>query len=282
MRNAILINDTSNEHHIGSSLVVNLIEDLCLSKDIKIVQKLTRAQIEKESYVKQMLNAENIDFILVNGEGSLHRCPPFFYKLLKILPSGKKNILLNSIWEKMVLRNKEDLNKFQLISVRESKSYEEIKKIYKGELVITPDIVFHYKPKDNIKIDICYGDSVLTGLRNQLKTQLNYFPLNYEGSSPSIETYLRWIRNFKLYVTGRFHGLCLSAIANQPFLVFASNSHKIEGILKDMDCEELLIKNFSEIKDKHKTAKELIKKAHDYAKKAPERIDKLFERISEL
>lgn len=36
-----------------------------------------------------------------------------------------------------------------------------------------------------------------------------------------------------LVVTGRFHGICLAILAKRPFVAFASNTHKIEGLLKD-------------------------------------------------
>lgn len=282
IKRAILINDTSNEKHIGSSLVVNFIIQLCSKNGIKIIGRVTRKQLEYDSRIETLLNSKNVDLIIVNGEGSLHHCHLFFDKLLAILPNNKKCVLINSIWQDMVLENKDDLKKFDLISVRESKSHAEIKNIYDGELLIVPDLVFYYRPKRGLKSDYCYGDSVLTGLRYKLKKQVNYFPVNYDGSSPSIETYLKWLRTFKLHITGRFHGLCLSALANHPFLVFPSNSHKIEAILQDMNCSELLIKSFSDIPKKKELAYKLIERAHTYAVNAPKKIDKLFERIVKL
>jgi hypothetical protein len=71
----------------------------------------------------------------------------------------------------------------------------------------------------------------------------------------------------------------MAAYYGIPFLAFKSNSHKNEGILKDMGCSELLIEEEKQIAHKMRDARCLISKAHKYAMDAKEKQEKLFERI---
>ena len=99
---------------------------------------------------------------------------------------------------------------------------------------------------------------------------------------PTLYSYQLWLKSLELYVTGRFHGVCLAAMIGVPFLALSSNSHKIEGILKDMDCSKLLIFSIDEVKDKKELAIKLITKAHTYAIEAKQKVGKLFQRISKI
>lgn len=274
---AIIINDTSNEKHVGSFTVIKMLKFLCKKYGIEVIKTVTRREITDDIIkVKNTLYKGNI--VIVNGEGSLHDSPLWFYKLLEILPEKHKNFLINSLWEKMYFGNSDRLNKFDLISVRESKSYKELTKIKKDNVIITPDLIFYLSYSGINKIG--YTDSVLPSLKESLKKQQNYIPLSYVSDFPNIETHIQWLKTLDLHITGRFHGVCLSAIANTPFLAFPSNSHKIESILNDMDCSELLITSFEDItKDKKEKAKELIHKAHLYSKEAKGKIELLFETI---
>ena len=58
------------------------------------------------------------------------------------------------------------------------------------------------------------------------------FPLlQYPDSE---EDYLRVIRQCRLSVTGRFHGVCLNLVTGTPFLCIFSNSWKIEALFEDV------------------------------------------------
>jgi polysaccharide pyruvyl transferase WcaK-like protein len=46
--------------------------------------------------------------------------------------------------------------------------------------------------------------------------------------------FIRELENSALHVTGRFHGACLSLLAQTPVLTVASNSWKVEALLDDL------------------------------------------------
>ena len=43
------------------------------------------------------------------------------------------------------------------------------------------------------------------------------------------------MRDASVVVTGRFHGACLSVVAQRPFVAVSSNTHKIEGLCRDAE-----------------------------------------------
>jgi exopolysaccharide biosynthesis predicted pyruvyltransferase EpsI len=298
VRTAVLINDTSKEeYHIGCVTVINNIRQLCHSHNIKLIKTYSRNELltGKFSDIKKTLQDQEI--IIVNGEGSLHHHPrtntKWLLKLLNIMPHNKKMVLINTLWqdmEKLVDYDKQ-LDKFNFISVRETLSYNSLLSMYPKpeKLIITPDLIFATEIPNFAE---GYGDSVIHDIRNQLKEYDNYFPLSFisrgsyfnpkELTIPSLQGYLKWLKSLEFHVTGRFHGVCLSSLMNIPFLAFPSNSHKIEGILGDMYCSNLLITSLDDIENKKPLAKELIVKAHNYAIEARPKIDELFRRISQL
>ena len=280
-KKALLINDTSSEHHIGSKIVIQQIKKLCEQRDIKIVAFYKRSTVLNESQkMKEVF--KNIDLVIVNGEGSLHNSPQWFSVLLQTLPENKPCFLINSLWEKMYVNDIGLLNKFKIISLRESFSYQEMKKnnTKHKNIRIVPDLIFN---TNSDAVSIGYGDSVLQGLRTELSKKHNYFPLHTEATEPDINAYVNWLKSLKsFYVTGRFHGVCLSIIAEVPFLTFPSNSHKIEGILSDIECQELLIHTHEEICEERiwhdvKNYSEHFKRYKSHAK---EKIKMLFDDIA--
>jgi len=296
MKKVLLINDTSNEAHIGSRAVVKHIHILCEKNNMNIIHTLTRAQVfEKEDEVPRLI--EEADIILINGEGSLHHHPriatQFFPAIMSIIPSDKKIVLANALWENMLYDGVEEhLKKIDLISVRESWSFREIiTQRYPDNVFIIPDLIFY---GINIPENIGYCDSVETSIRHYAQKQNNYFPLNYidkgtylqpkELTYPSISAYQNWLNSLSLFVTGRFHGVCLAIKTATPFLTFNSNSHKIEALLEDLNCKELIISSFKEvhIKKNQLLAQEAIPKLFDYKVTASEKIEAFYKKVGEL
>ena len=179
MRKAILINDTSQEYHIGCVNVINNIERLCKENNIQLIDKFTRHDISdrtRPGCLNKRIN--NCDIVIINGEGSLHHHPRRNTKwlpvILKMIPNNKKVVLINTLWQNMK-DLKEDINlldKLNLISVRESNSYNDLISIYpkKEKIIITPDILFSTKIDDKM-LKIGYGDSVHRELRQKLERQ---------------------------------------------------------------------------------------------------------------
>ena len=300
MKTAILINNTSQECHIGCYNVIKNIIRLCEKNKIQIINTFTRQDVvdgERFNTLNKFIH--NSDIIIINGEGSLHHHPrrntSWFPIILKVIPKNKKVVLINTIWQDMekLNGNIKHLDKLNLISVRESYSYKNLISLYpkKEKIIITPDILFATKI-DNKMVKIGYGDSVHRELRQTLKKKTIFFPLSYihkgtyrnikQITMPTLYTYQLWLKSLELYVTGRFHGVCLVAMVGVPFLALSSNSHKIEGMLHDMNCSELLINSIDDIKIKKELAIKLVPKAHIYAVEAKQKVELLFQRIAKI
>lgn len=295
-KNVLLINDTSNEAHIGSRSVVNVIRKLCKNNGMHLNDTLNRLQIDEYNQVTLCGMINRNDIVMINGEGSLHHHPrvatQFFPVIMKLIPANKKIVLINALWQEMNYEGiQQDLEKIDILSFRESMSYEDFHKNFKHpDTRIVPDLIF-FNNFNNIN-KIGYTDSVTKEIRNTFKRQPTYMPLNYIDTGtylypkrltyPSLHAYILWLKSLDLLITGRFHGVCLSALANTPFLVYGSNSHKIEGVLKDMGCEKLLISKRHEETDMAEEAKRIFPKSQEYVTKARPKIDKLFKDISKL
>ena len=275
---AMLFNDTSVEKHIGCTTVIQNIKKLCEERGLKLIKSFNRKAIFAKPKVVEKTIRE-ADIIVINGEGSLHHTPQWFVALLETIPKDKKTFLINTVWEKMFLEDISILNKLNLISVRESESYNQLIKAYpeKDKILCVPDLPFYV---DKTTENVGYGDSVIDGLKNFLSEKENYFPLQFHAKCPTVEAYINWLKTLKLYITGRFHGVCLSAIAETPFLAFPSNSHKIEGLLRDMKCEELLINSLNEVEKAKKNLEKYQPYIKKYTKTAKQKIVKLFDRIA--
>lgn len=280
---AILINDTSNESHLGSKAVINNIKRLCIKNNINLISTFTRKDIINW-YIRLEEKIKQCELIIINGEGSLHHSPPFFDILVarKDKFKEKKLVLINSIWQCMNnIESEKYFKKFSFISFRESLSLQDFKK--KCPLItnvhIIPDIIFATDLKYK---HIGFGDSVIEKYRIEFQKTNNYFPMNYINNYPDVYSYINWLKTLKLYVTGRYHGCCLSIMAETPFLAMKSNSHKIQGLLKDMDCKELLIDSLDEIEQKKEIAFKAIPKIIKYKEESVHKIEQMFKTIGQL
>ena len=264
---AVLVNDTRNEKHLGCVASVLGLIKLCKNVGIEIIRTYTRKEVSK-------IDTEGVELVVVNGEGSLHRSPSFFKDILKFLDMNDLYaVVLNTVWEKMFFKYK--LNRVKLIAFREPLSLESFKQTYpnfEGGKFLAVDTAFVWA---NIEVpEIGYGDSVMDMLRFSLAEGKNFYPLS-PMVMPDFVSYISWLKGLKLYVTGRFHGVVFATIAGTPFLAFPSNSHKIEGLLKDMGCEDLLIKSFKEIQEKSDLAKKSKDRIIQFRDTAKKRLDDL-------
>jgi hypothetical protein len=255
-----ILNDTRG-YHLGCDLVNQNLVKLC--------QKYGMTSVG--TYAINRPNRQKIpqvDAIIINGEGTFHHTNG--YQLDKAIEQceGKKAFLINTVFDSPEYKKK--LN-FDLIACRESISAKECN----ADLVV-PDLSMYEMPrvKTDKRMRIGYTAGVTPENRDILGNLPNHRPIR------GTENYLKWLNSLDLFVTGRFHGICMAAYYDIPFLAFSSNSHKNEGILKDMGCEELLIKEEREIAHKMRDARILIDKAHKYAMDAKEKQEKLFALIS--
>jgi len=277
MKKAILLNDTSDENHLGSMQTVQSIKGLLHKHGFTVVKPFSRkAILESESSVKEAVKDANL--IVVNGEGTMHRGNKIMENIARLC-ARRSSVLINTVWEKMFVDTTDFVNLFSLIAVRESYSYREIVKfVDKKKVMLVPDAIFYTKVEKPTTV-IGYGDSVLDYLRTNLSRRKNYFPTELVATKPDWDAYITWLRSLDLHVTGRFHGVCAAALAGTPFVAFPSNSYKVEGLLADMGCQDLLIDRQSTALGKKQRAVELQPKIQEYVVRARTQLDVLFGKL---
>lgn len=75
----------------------------------------------------------------------------------------------------------------------------------------------------------------------------NFSDANYR-ISPDAEDFMLDLQQASLYLTGRYHGICLSLACGVPFRAVTSNSFKIEALLEDAGLKaDRLSKSVSEV-----------------------------------
>lgn len=284
MHKAILINDTSKEHHIGCDTVIANIKYLCKERDLEITQTFTRQDVKLNS-PKLIEAITRCDIVIINGEGSLHDQygRNFLIPLLKILPN-KKAVLINSVWYNM--GHIPEMSKLALISFRETRSQREFETNHSGITSrVVPDVIFDTEVEEIVG----YGDSVYGQKASLLSTQRNYFPLDYHRKATinfgtNVRGYINWLKSLDLYITGRFHGVCLAILTGTPFLALQSNAGKIEALVQDlMGNQNLILYSLDEISLKKGYALFNTKnKMAEYTGKAKLMIRQLFDDIQDL
>ena len=275
----VIFNDTSREGHSGCTQLMQNLLDLCKDNGVMVLGSFCRDDIKSsnEILVKHVL--PKVDFVLINGEGTFHRSPESVERMLQ-LASCKPIALINTLWSRMVLPAKL-LKKIEVVWVRESRSYREAFPIFGEEkLSVVPDLLFLSGGMTLPKVG--FGDSVMDVPRKYLSKCTNYFPIQGEATKPDFMARCVWMRSLGLFVTGRFHDVVLASMLGVPFVSVVSNSHKIEGLLEDMECPELLLETLDGFVTARETAVMGIPKAMAYAEKAPGRIRSAFKDLLEV
>ena len=231
----VIINDTSGEYHVGCNAVMKSFVDLCKKFNLEIVEKIKRKQI----MAGQKIPVANV--IVINGEGSLHhggRNTEFFPKLLE--EASVPIILTNSVWDSVQFLNEKVIynmnEKIIAASVRESRSLHQLREVYKGPIEVVPDLSFWQKiPVANVKRKgTGYSDCVRRRNTIQFEGSPNFRPLVRRPIPISWEEYTTWLQGLELFVTGRFHGLCMSVATVTPYQLISSNCHKNEALHEDV------------------------------------------------
>lgn len=125
MKRALLLNDTALAGNHGGQLVVNQLIQIAESHNIKIVQRRPiNVKLEK-------LTTDGIDFVIVNGEGSLHHSSKAARAIAGVPAWAEKRgvsaFLINSIYQENDASILEGVRKFKQIYVRDAQSFEELK-----------------------------------------------------------------------------------------------------------------------------------------------------------
>lgn len=88
--------------------------------------------------------------------------------------------------------------------------------------------IMHSNPR--LRSSVC---ARLEGLRYAWEVKMARLKDSSYRVSAGAEEFLRDLQQASLYLTGRYHGICLSMVCGVPFRAVASNSHKIEALLED-------------------------------------------------
>jgi hypothetical protein len=286
MARVLLINDTAlKSSHFGCQLVVQTVREQLARVGLTLAGSLSK-DFELADLAK-LRGA--FDFILVNGEGSIHgNKNTHMVRLAADYPAA----LVNCVYEDN--RQYRELGRFLLISARESSSADEIRR--QGVACeVTPDFLFgssavrSYAALLNARRDVSpppvlreigRTDSVrspkihLGPLRVRLTTARQPF-----GGTPA--EHLEYIASSRRMVIGRFHAACAAAALGVPFTSWDSNTWKIRAMMHDMGASA---QHFAT----ERAATEAVASATipasvtAYVAQAPALIEALFDRIAEI
>lgn len=271
---AILLNDTASALHAGCKLVMENTARLCRETGISVIESISFE--ETETFRSTLAKHRDIDVLLINGEGTMHHDRPAALALGQAARDAKRVglsvVLFNTVWEGNRQLN-QCLPSFDLIFCRESLSAQAIIDAgFHAETV--PDMVFATQrpapSAESGKKGIAVIDSVSSSLSKRLallsiKNRYRFLPISQSSydrfaRKRLLNEILKWrggdlfywdngllqlLTEFDGIISGRFHGTCLSFLAATPAVSIASNSHKIQGLYKDigLDPETIYLAN---------------------------------------
>ena len=164
MYNGLLINDTSNSMHYGSINVVKNILDACHKNGLNIIQTvLTNSNWKDEKYLN---NLDNFDFVIVNGEGSMHSSKGKALLMSEAAVFFKHHhiptFLINTVYQNNSSEIDENMKSFTKIYCRDSISQQILDK-KNIESTFVPEMIFYknyFKDCDSKQdIDTIYSGS---------------------------------------------------------------------------------------------------------------------------
>ena len=266
MPTAALVNSTGHQAHFGCKVVGEVLDKEFARRDMELKLKVPCGK----SWKPYGDDLKKVDLIVVNGEGSLHHNRPKYLELLE-LASVNKVVLVNSIFQAIPEPNAKLLSRFKLVSLRESLSRELAKKYHPGAIV-TPDVFFLYNLPEASLQRLSAGIGFFPAVGEQLNCDHDL-----DAADPNV---ISKAASYSRIVTGRFHGICLSAMMGKPFSGYTSNSWKNLGIMTDMGAEGLYWESRA---GAHLNVPSVIPKSViKYAVDAWARIHDMFDRILDI
>ena len=259
-----LVNDTflgkatTGGGHFGCELVMDTFDEHLDRCGHTIVQRVG-------SHEHSFKISPEADLVIVNGEGSLHHDRR---KELIAVAKEAPSILVNTVWQDN--SSTDGLEHFKFISVRESLSAEQL-----GECEVIPDMLygnswlwsrlptFHHKPE--------YMSTLIT---DSVTKQGQYS--FYSAINSAVDVINTLLKHYNV-CTGRYHIAVACSILGIPFSCYPSNTHKIEGMLKDAGCSRLMFKSYLLALEGCPT--EFDNNLFFYAKTARSKVESLFDRL---
>lgn len=225
--NIYVLNDTSRQH-AGCRATMNAIYNIL--KDHKIIgtHYVGMREIDVDAY-------KQADYVLVNGEGTMHSGCNNMRFLMKVLKDakndGKMASLINSVWQ-----NNPDYTELfhdlDFVSFREPLSQQEagFGEVYK-DMAFHNDYIVYGKNK---RLSVYKGD-VFGGVN--WHDALDDFDYKHVPLGTNFQEIITKMKSCKFYITGQYHGVIMAIISNTPFVAIQGNTHKIEGLIKAAGCK---------------------------------------------
>jgi hypothetical protein len=261
---ALILNDTRNGSHLGCIIVMEQLETLCREAGLQVSAMLGFGRYFEPQVAHEL---SKCDVVIINGEGTMHHDAEGAMAIVRagVMAASRKVpiALINTVWQENRMAN-QLLAQCRWISARESFSQAAIAQA--GALAeLVPDLTLTADPGQlfqSVGGSSSGGIVVLDDVRLPISLALARYARSHGlsflpmGARPSLRTRQGWSKMIRLglasgwarqfhrgqigaiasasvVVTGRFHGICLAILAGCPFVAFASNTHKIEGLLHD-------------------------------------------------
>lgn len=224
------MNDTTEGHSGSQAAMRSLVSEL---KHCKIIghHKVGTNTIDLDQF-------EAADWIVVNGEGTIHHHAPMGEFLLSCLAraqdAGKKTALVNCVYQQPTNNYPGVLENLDLLTVREALSYS-CAAAHGGKPEIRLDSAADRRMMGR-GIPIPGLDEIAYGATHPAAPTHGAIKHTNFGLAASFDDIVATLRNVEVYVTGQHHGIYAAALARCSFVALEGNSHKISGLIEWSKC----------------------------------------------
>lgn len=278
MKTAVLLNDTSLRFHHGCSRVSRQIKTLLHQHDITVTaSSYAHTDWTKNSEFLKHLKTADVIIINGEGtlHHGAARAQPLLDIITSPLSANRPICLINALWQNNPQNWADIADQCAIVSVRDSQSAKELADAGVSNVRFIPDLSLTgttgieraAKPHG-----IIVGDSVRYETRKLLAAQAqalgaHYIPTKtlqsrlwtfppaaavlwrvyngiYSGKVPDFSMakddhhYLDILSHAAGHITGRFHGVCLSILAQTPFLALTSVTSKVQTLIADAGLDQ--------------------------------------------
>lgn len=206
----------------------------------------------------QIVDGEEYDLLVVNGEGSMHHdsegCRRKMAEIGAALNAGRRVMLVNTVWQDNPKQYAELLTQCDQVVAREICSARELAEAgVQAEVKIDQSF---FRRIDEVDDPVDFGGAVLV---------TDFFSREFEtfakitGAWAKKFTYLdlrdwawsklvRSLPTASLLVTGRHHAVYAACRARLPFLALEGNTHKISGLIQTAGSDIPIFESFADLK----------------------------------
>ncbi|MDO9501205.1 polysaccharide pyruvyl transferase family protein [Falsiroseomonas sp.] len=250
-RSIMLVNDTRPDRHYGCQAVVEGLLVFLARAGLRIpfFHPVGKSWTTDQTFHERVAQ---VSAVVVNGEGSIHHSNARAQALAQIGPLCRQtlrvpSILLNATLEANDARIYTHLAQYDLVQVRDRKSFEEMASFGLTKPLYCPDFSMYHDfasarmaPPADPPVRIGVTDSILPKVAAQLeamKAEKGFVSCDIRiqhNQSASIYDYAARMAGLDLLVTGRYHAVCFAINTGTPFVAIESNTKKISNLLQDV------------------------------------------------